>query len=491
MIFKKTAFTSIFLTFLAIVQAQNFHNLNFGQVCDTSKTGLCYWDLSWGGNGDVKQDVVGNTKCLLIQGANKNAVGFAEQSSPISMSKGMQIITLTATISTGNIEGKGAGLNLGLYDTDGNLIVFKDMGGVYSLEWIRGTNSWKTYSISLVCPVETVKLKIGAILYGKGKAWFKDYAITFTSIANRKPGKLALQYISAACDTIKKHSLVRDSIDIEPLKRTALNIAGPAKKYSDCYAAINYLVESLRAYGDYHSFFMKANEFINWKNNGSAINKIEFPSYKIIDECGYILVPSFHGGNQKTILAYADSLQAALQKLEISGIKGWVIDLRENTGGNQEPMIAGLGPVFSSEKLGSLADVNNQYNAWYYKNGKYFMDDDTGWSVSNPVTLKSKLPIAVLTSNKVGSSGEIVVISFIGNARTRSFGQPTLGLTTGNGSFDLADGSKMFIASTVMVDRNGKKYTGSVKPDVPIDKMIVAKKDMVLSAALGWIKSQQ
>lgn len=179
-----------------------------------------------------------------------------------------------------------------------------------------------------------------------------------------------------------------------------------------------------------------------------------------------------------------------MRKLDNSAIKGWIIDLRENTGGNQDPMIAGLGPIFSAEKLGSLVDVNNKSNAWYYKNGKYFWDDDTGFAVTNPVTLRAKLPIAVLTSNKVGSSGEIVVISFIGNARTRSFGQPTMGLTSGNGSFDLADGSKLYIASTIMADRNGKQYTGSVMPDVKIDNTIVAGKDMVMKAAIDWIRSQ-
>lgn len=298
---KLTLVCPLLLCTLPVI-AQNFRNLNFAQLCDTSKTGLCYWDLSWGSSKDVKSAVAANTQCLLIQGSNKNSVGFTEQSSSVDMSKGMQILTLTATLSTKDVEGKGAGLNLGLYDKDGSLVVFKDMGAVYSLDWIRGTNGWKTYSISLVCPVETVNIRIGAILYGKGKAWFKDYKVAFTPIMNRKASKLALAYITAACDTIKMHSLVRDSINIATLKATALKIAGPAKKYSDCYLAINYLVESLRQYGDYHSFFMKVAEVDNWKKNGSAISKIEYPSYKIIDECGYIVVPSFHGTRKQFLL---------------------------------------------------------------------------------------------------------------------------------------------------------------------------------------------
>ena len=470
-------------------QSQNFHNLNFEQTCDTSKTGLCYWDLLWGDKNAVKQDIINGAKCLLIQGSKVTSVGFTEQASSITSSKDIQILTVSATFQTKDIEGKGAGLNISLYDKDEQLVATKDMGGFYSIDWIKGTNDWNEYSISLVCPMNAIKMKVGAILYGKGKAWVKNYKVTLKSIAGRKANKLAKKYITPACDTISKNSLLRDSIDIKSLKEIALKIAGSAKKYSDCYLAINYLLESLRPYGDHHSFFMKADEVVNWENNGSSVSKIEYPSYRVIKDCGYILVPPFHGGNQNLMVAYADSLQQAIKKMENLGIKGWIIDLRQNTGGNMEPMIAGLGPLFSSSKLGSLVDVNNKAEAWYYKDGKYFGDGYLGWSVSSPVTVSSKLPIAVLTSNQTGSSGEIVTISFIGNARTKSFGQPTWGLTTGNGSFNLSDGSRMFLASTIMADRNGRQYTSSIKPDVQIDNMLVDNVDMVLTAAIDWIKS--
>jgi hypothetical protein len=48
----------------------------------------------------------------------------------------------------------------------------------------------------------------------------------------------------------------------------------------------------------------------------------------------------------------------------------------------------------------------------------------------------------------------------------------------------LADGSRMFLASTIMADRNGRQFTSSIKPDVPVDNMIVDNADMVLRAAI-------
>ncbi len=489
MIKKITAVLS-FLGCMIYANSQQFYNLDFRQTCDTSKTGLCYWDLSWGGKGAVRPDDT-DKKCMLIEGSKENSVGFAEQSSSIRQRKEISILYVSAWISSENVEGKGAGINVNIYDKDDNLIATKDMGGFYSVEWIRGTTPWRNYTVSLVCPVAAAKMKVGAILYGKGKARFRNYKLMFMSLEKRVPSALSTQYISAVCDTIKKHSLLRDSFDVKALRGTAMKIAGPAKNYGDCYLAVNYLLESLRPYGDEHSFLMKASEVTNWEKNGSEVAKIQFPSYKIVDSCGYILVPPFHGGNQQTMLAYADSLQNAIQTLYASGIKGWIIDLRQNTGGNMEPMIAGLGPLFSSEKLGSLVDIDNRYDAWYYKNGKYCGDSYAGWNVSSPVKLQKQLPIAVLTSDQTGSSGEIVAISFIGNAKTRSFGQPTWGLTTGNGSFALADGSKIFLASTIMADRNGNLYRSRIKPDEEIGESVVKPDALLFAVAEDWIRKQR
>lgn len=465
---------------------QQFKNLEFQQKCDSSKTGLCYWDLSWGSKGSVKPATVGKKNCLLIHGNTENSVGFTEQTSFAKNLNAAFILTISAMIKSDSIKGKGAGLNIGLYNQGGVLIANKDMGGFYSLDWVKGTTEWRKYSISIICPKETNKIKIGAILYGKGKALFKDYKLSLTSIEKRKPGKLAAAFIEAACDSIKNNSLFRDSFNIEVLKATALKIAGPAKKYSDCYLAVNYLLESLRPFGDEHSFFMTADEVTNWKNEGSQVSKIQYPSYELIDSCGYILVPPFHGGNPKHMLAYADTLQWAIQRLYDSGVKGWVIDLTQNTGGNMAPMIAGLGPLFSEEKLGALIDVNGKSNAWYYEGGRHFWDDDSGWTVSVPTPLPVRLPIAVLTGSQTGSSGEAVTVSFIGNEKTKSFGQPTWGLTTGNGSFVMKDGSQIFLASTIMADRNGIEYRSSIKPDYPADSADSKKR---ITSAVQWIMS--
>jgi Peptidase family S41 len=481
-----TRFLLLHLSWGLITQfsfGQAFYNLNFQQLCDSSETGLCHWGRSWGGSDCCFTRSIEHNQVLAIAGKLATSVGFVEQSSMIQGVRGLQIVQVSAKISSEKVEGKGAGLNVSVYDAAANLLFTKDMGYA-SVRWLQGTHGWKEYSISAICPEGSARIKIGAILYGKGEARFDDYKVSLLPIASRKPSSLATEYITAACETIAVHSLQRDSINILAFKESALAIAGPASDYSECHLAVEYILESL---GDHHSFFMTPSEVAAWQNDTTTNANLHFAESRIVNECGYVSVPPFNGGNPNLMAAYSDTLQACLKRLDDAKVKGWIIDLRENTGGNMAPMITGLGPLFDSEKLGSLIDINNHIESWFYTEGKYKWENEIVMNVSNPVGLGTQRPIAVLIGSHTGSSGEAVLISFIGNKKTRSFGQPTWGLTSGNGSFDLRDGARMMLASTIMSDRAGKRYRGPIEPDQKIESDGNSFDDPVLSAAVRWI----
>src|SRR6185436_10222124 len=267
LLMKSLSFISIVFLLACSSNTTGFRNLDFSQQCDTSKTGFCNWDLSWGGKQAVKPEQSGNEQWLLISGKAENSVGFAEQSLSMPELKAMQIVSISAKISSKVTKGRGAGLNFGAYDADGNLIFTKDMG-YGSFNWANGNSDWKEYKIEAICPVGTSKVKLGAILYGQGEARFDNYAVKFTSVEGRVPSKLATEYISAAADSIVKNSLYRDSIDIDSIKTTALMIAGPAQTYAECHLAVEYMIESLRPVGDHHSFFMSPEMVKDWANPG-------------------------------------------------------------------------------------------------------------------------------------------------------------------------------------------------------------------------------
>ncbi len=474
---------SIVITFLLFGCSENtqlFKDLYFENKCSIGNDD-CVWQKSWGKETCCEIQTIDENSYLKITGTEEKSVSFIEQEVRIPEQKDIRILNISAIIKSIDVQGKGAGLNIGIYDVNNELIANKDMGGFYSLDWKVGSSDWEKTKLSIVCPTNAHKIKIGAILYGKGEVHFDDFEIQFIDVKENN-NKSDFEYISKAIDIVKNNSLVRDSLNFEELQTKVSSIA----EASDNNLALEYLLESLREYGDHHSFLMKPEEAKRWKDNEDPESTVDFPSVKIEESIGVITVPPFHSGNENLMLKYADSLQKGLSDVFSNDLKGWIVDLRQNTGGNMEPMIVGLGPLLDSGKIGSLVDINGGNEYWYYQNGQYYWEKERGIYLDEPFILDKNLPIVVLTSEQTGSSGEVVVISFIGNTKTILMGKPTWGLTTGNGEFELEDGTKLFMASTKMVDRNGIVYSSHIQPDY-----LIENDDELMPFAIKWINDNQ
>ena len=389
------------------------------------------WQLSWGDSAAVS--TVSEANKHLLQLANAAGVIFVEQSQMTTAAATPRILTFSGRIKCRDVEGKGAGLNLTIYNADGQVLVSESSGGYGDYQMMRQTQGWRDFVLEVVCPAEAVKISLGAILYGSGTAWFSDFEFDLAELRPAAPVKAAEQYIQAAIDTIRRHALYRDSVAWAPLRDTALMITAGSNDPGRQHLAVKYLLQAL---GDHHSFFMTPEEVASWEGGGlPGVTEIKFPAMKMIEQFGYLQVPGFHSGDEQKIQEFTDSLQRGLTALQKMKPEGWIVDLRENDGGNMEPMLAGLGPIFTGELLGSLVDVNGAGESWYYRNNTYYWEAEAIVSPKNPATLPDGLPIAVLFGPITGSSGEAVLISFIGNPKTRTFGQPSWGLTTGNGPF--------------------------------------------------------
>ena len=106
---NKIRLTSFLFLIVISVNGQTFQNLQFWQLCDTSKTGLCYWDLSWGSKGSVQPQILGKQNCVLIEGKSEASVGFIEQSS-INKLTSTSIIKISASIKSDTVDGKSHGI---------------------------------------------------------------------------------------------------------------------------------------------------------------------------------------------------------------------------------------------------------------------------------------------------------------------------------------------------------------------------------------------
>ena len=95
------------------------------------------------------------------------------------------------------------------------------------------------------------------------------------------------------------------------------------------------------------------------------------------------------------------------------------------------------------------------------------------------------VPIAILTGPSTISSGEIVTVAFRGQALTRSFGQPTRGLSTCNEDFALSDGAEIALTVAVYVDRTGERYGGAIQPD----ELVAGDREKLCEVASAWLHS--
>jgi len=147
------------------------------------------------------------------------------------------------------------------------------------------------------------------------------------------------------------------------------------------------------------------------------------------------------------------------------------------------PMVAGLGPLFDSTLLGYFADADENFTPWGYENGQSVLNGSPVVTVNSPYTLINSPPkIAVLSSQRVASSGEATLIAFKKQHNVRFFGTATCGLSTANSSFELSNGSVLFLTTAITADREQEKYGNRVAVDQTVAP------EHVLAQAISWLQ---
>jgi carboxyl-terminal processing protease len=187
---------------------------------------------------------------------------------------------------------------------------------------------------------------------------------------------------------------------------------------------------------------------------------------------GYIDIPGVVGGGD----SFDSDAVAAIRRIDTTPICGWVVDLRRNVGGNMWPMLHAVRPILG------------EANPFTYRYGKAPWENHVIYSLKQPAPA-----IAVLTSRLTVSSGELLAIAFQGPPTTRTFGEPTCGLSTSNLDVPLVDGAVLVITTSRAADRTGREYDGPIQPDSHVQTdwtRIGTGDDPVIRAAASWLREQ-
>jgi hypothetical protein len=287
----------------------------------------------------------------------------------------------------------------------------------------------------------------------------------------------AKKYLTEVINILKMNSVKRKDINWVSFENNILSRAINAKNIEETYPSITAAINEL---GDGHSYFLPKNSPIdNSKGNDPPKLSDESVPYDI----GYIRVP-YCIGNQGSE-DYIQTLLKNIKKRDNKHLKGWIVDLRGNFGGNMWPMIVGIGSILGDGNLGYFIDPDGKLQSWKYKKGKAFLDQNVIKETKELIHLKIINPyVAVITDSLTASSGEAIAIAFKGRNKTKSFGFRTYGVSTCNKPFHLSDGSIINLTTSVFVDRNKHFYGKSIEPDK------VCNPNDGINEAITWLRKQ-
>ena len=161
---------------------------------------------------------------------------------------------------------------------------------------------------------------------------------------------------------------------------------------------------------------------------------------------GYIQLTAFES------VTY-DQFKEALEDLTKQGMKGLIVDLRNNTGGNLDTVCEILDLILPKGTIVSIKDKNG--------NGQTFSSDDKN---------KLEVPLVVLTNGYSASASEI----FAGAVQDYEIGKLVGTKTYGKGIvqniYNLGDGTSLKITSSEYFTPNGRNiHEKGIEPDVEIE----------------------
>lgn len=260
---------------------------------------------------------------------------------------------------------------------------------------------------------------------------------------------------------MEKNSIKKDSVNWEDIRTESLMQIRENNTRENAHQIIQ---KNLFLLGDNHSFFLTKESI---KKIYNKKNELPYISYeKINNEIAYIAIPPFLGGENQ-VLDFAKQIQEKIKILDSVKTEKWIIDLRSNRGGNMWPMYLGLAPILKEGVSGYFINSKGKYIEWVFKDNSVFEGKSKNLELKNSYKIKANnIKIAVLISSYTASSGEAIALMFKKLPNTSFFGEDSYGLTTGNSIYNMSDGAKIVLTTSIFADREKEEYGKKIKPDV-------------------------
>lgn len=306
-------------------------------------------------------------------------------------------------------------------------------------------------------------------------------------------------------DFIKSNSIHRNKVDWGEVDNQFYRSVSAARSLRD---TMNAFIGVLQSMDDVHSQLYLDNQYYGYwhANEGPDAARLtgliqmagatsgSIHSAVLENQYAYVRVPAMNAYGPDAIKQYAKMLRDSIDQLALRRVKGFIIDLRLNTGGNMYPMLSGLGNLIGDGDIAYEVEIDyNIARTWKIENGNFVINDFPVTNLdSTPVKGLDEIPVAILIGPVTASSGSNVAIAFKGRPHTLFIGEATAeGYTTSNGYFQFAPNLFMNFAVAYVADRNLNLYPSLVTPDIVVkegDDFEKLSEDLKIKRALLWLK---
>ena len=280
----------------------------------------------------------------------------------------------------------------------------------------------------------------------------------------------AERYGKDALATIGKNGIYSGIDEWKSTYEECLEMIENAESYEDTYPAIK---KALSVCGGKHSMLMTKSESQSTSDSYDEV----LPTVSLNGDIAVIKLPDFLGtaeAGRKYAKVAEDFIHENRDK-----IKGVVLDLRGNTGGDMGPMATAVSSLLPDGEL--MYYHYRSYDVPVTLKDGVISNAGTGGKSLYPDE-KLKVPVAILTDDMTASSGEALTLCFRGLENVKTFGAPTAGYTSVNILYSLYDGAQMYLTVAFDKARTGEIFKEtSIEPDVATDSP--------LKAALEWLRS--
>ena len=267
-------------------------------------------------------------------------------------------------------------------------------------------------------------------------------------------------YVRKAIKLMDKHALFAEGPVWDEARREAL-AAEPATMEE----AHEVTRKAIKVAGGKHSFLWTQES----QHESAETDQTVSPRVEVLDDgIAVIVLPRFIAQEQKEMRRYALCVLDTLPE----SIPGAVIDLRGNTGGNMYPRGASVHPLLTDGVV--LKFRTRRFTSPVTKS--YFPK-----TVGLEARPSIDCPVALLVDSLTASAAEMVMLCFRGQERTRVFGTPTAGYTSGNQLYPMPDGSQLALTTSSTLARTGEDFCNDpIAPDVQTEHP--------LEDALAWLR---